>query len=291
MSCTYLPLQLLLLLTAVRTQSQLLSGLNPSARLPRSSLPPLLALPSPFLPRPLGVRPEPVYTHSHPARAAEVFKTSMGSSRSAIRTHIHNHAAYLRLVETCIGMTLDLHECSIYITVSYSVLKLAVCSYIVIFAWKLLYICLNLSIHVLCMLLACAEFSPFFSKRDSACTVTYPWLFSSIPPYVHRSKTACFTPCPYISSLQHETAHCELLELSGSVFLGCTLANMQLSAQSGQSWSALSEPSLVSHAGRLLNHTVKLLSIFVHIIEHREPEPKESKVRTHVYWALRSDVL
>ena len=165
MSCTYLPLQLLLLLTAVRTQSQLLSGLNPSARLPRSSLPPLLALPSPFLPRPLGVRPEPVYTHSHPARAAEVFKTSMGSSRSAIRTHIHNHAAYLRLVETCIGMTLDLHECSIYITVSYSVLKLAVCSYIVIFAWKLLYICLNLSIHVLCMLLACAEFHLSFQKE------------------------------------------------------------------------------------------------------------------------------
>lgn len=76
--------------------------------------------------------------------------------------------------------------------------------------------------------------------------------------------------------------HCELLELSGSVFLGCALANMQQSAQSGQSWSALSEPSLVSHAGRLLNHTVKLLSIFVHILEHREPEAKESKVSTYV---------
>lgn len=90
-------------------------------------------------------------------------------------------------------------------------------------------------------------------------------------------------PVPKFLLFNNETAHCEILELSGSVFLGCALANMQLSAQSGQSWSALSEPLLVSHAGKLLNHTVKLLSIFVHIIEHREPEPKESRVRTHVY--------
>ena len=98
-------------------------------------------------------------------------------------------------------------------------------------------------------------------------------------------------PVPKFLLFNNKTAHCEILELSGSVFLGCALANMQLSAQSGQSWSALSEPSLVSHAGKLLNHTVKLLSIFVHIIEHREPEPKESRVRTHVYWCTVNHTL
>jgi len=72
-------------------------------------------------------------------------------------------------------------------------------------------------------------------------------------------------------------AHCQLLELTGSVFLGCALANMQHSAESGQSWCALSEPSLVSHANSLLSHIVKVLCIFAHIIEHREPEAKESK--------------
>jgi len=78
-------------------------------------------------------------------------------------------------------------------------------------------------------------------------------------------------------------AHCQLLELTGSVFLGCALANMQHSAESGQSWCALSEPSLVSHANSLLSHIVKVLCIFANIIEHREPEAKESKVS--FFWA------
>ncbi len=53
---------------------------------------------------------------------------------------------------------------------------------------------------------------------------------------------------------------------------------MQLRAESGQSWLALSEPTLAPHASTLLTHTARLLAVFVHVIESREAEPRDSKV-------------
>lgn len=46
-------------------------------------------------------------------------------------------------------LIIDIHVCSIYITVLYKILKLAVCSYLVMFALKLLYICLYLHLRIL----------------------------------------------------------------------------------------------------------------------------------------------
>lgn len=70
-------------------------------------------------------------------------------------------------------------------------------------------------------------------------------------------------------------AHGDMLEVTTAVFLSCALAHMPQIKTGGQSWSAISEPSLVSQATQLLGHTVKLLSVLVHVIEQREPEIRE----------------
>ena len=56
----------------------------------------------------------------------------------------------------------------------------------------------------------------------------------------------------------------------------------------GQAWGALSEPALALTAARLFAYTVKLLCLLVHVIEHREPEIKDSKVSMHLT-GLKSD--
>ena len=70
-------------------------------------------------------------------------------------------------------------------------------------------------------------------------------------------------------------AHGDMLEVTTSVFLSCALAHMPLSTPGGQSWSAISDPFLVSQATQLLGHTLKLLCVLVHVIEQREPEIRE----------------
>lgn len=56
-------------------------------------------------------------------------------------------------------------------------------------------------------------------------------------------------------------------------------------AQSGQhthtsssSWSALGTTDLVAHANLLLRHVARLLAVFVHVIENREPEIRDTRV-------------
>lgn len=64
-------------------------------------------------------------------------------------------------------------------------------------------------------------------------------------------------------------AHGDLLEVTTSVFLSCSLSHLSPSTD---------RP--VTQATQLLGHVIKLLSVFVHVIEEREPEIKE-KVIVH----------
>lgn len=67
-----------------------------------------------------------------------------------------------------------------------------------------------------------------------------------------------------------------MLEVVTSLFLSCALAHMpQNVPASGQAWSAFSDSVLVTQATKLLNHTMKLLCVLIHIIEEREPESRE----------------
>ena len=57
--------------------------------------------------------------------------------------------------------------------------------------------------------------------------------------------------------------------------MASTLSQLQQTSQAGQSWGALKEPVLRECASVLLTHVVKLLCVYVHIIEERDPEAKE----------------
>lgn len=53
--------------------------------------------------------------------------------------------------------------------------------------------------------------------------------------------------------------------------------------QSGQSlssssWAALGDSHLAGHAAALLRHVARLLAVFVHVLEGREPDTRETKV-------------
>lgn len=76
-------------------------------------------------------------------------------------------------------------------------------------------------------------------------------------------------------------AHCEVLQTTCSLYLASSLAQLQQTPPTGQPWGALKEPVLRESASVLLMHVVKLLCVYVHIIEERDPEAKE-KVRVHV---------
>lgn len=68
----------------------------------------------------------------------------------------------------------------------------------------------------------------------------------------------------------------ELLELSGSVFLSCSVVSMKQQSNSANPvWGALDNDTLTQFATLFLSHNVMLLSVFVHIIEQREPEIRD----------------
>lgn len=50
---------------------------------------------------------------------------------------------------------------------------------------------------------------------------------------------------------------------------------MQQSDATVSAWGALGDQTLTEFAGNFLSHVVKLLCMFVHIIEEREPEVRE----------------
>ena len=77
-------------------------------------------------------------------------------------------------------------------------------------------------------------------------------------------------------------AQSELLELSGNVFLACGMVNMLHTNTTRPTWGLLDDPHLVLFADYFLSHNVKLLSVFVHIVEEREPEIRD-KVLIHMY--------
>lgn len=59
---------------------------------------------------------------------------------------------------------------------------------------------------------------------------------------------------------------------------------MQRASTGSPNWGALEDATLVQFATNFLSHNVKLLSIFVHVIEEREPEIRE-KVQVYCYCA------
>lgn len=77
-------------------------------------------------------------------------------------------------------------------------------------------------------------------------------------------------------------AQSELLELCSSVFLSCAVSNMQHESQTHSTWGALKDSTLVHFATNFLLHNVRLLSVFVHVIEQREPENRD-KVQVFVF--------
>ena len=71
--------------------------------------------------------------------------------------------------------------------------------------------------------------------------------------------------------------------MSGSIFLSCWMTNAQHDrTATGSVWGGLEDHSLIQFASDFLSHTVKILSIFVHIIEERDPEIKD-KVYINVF--------
>ena len=80
------------------------------------------------------------------------------------------------------------------------------------------------------------------------------------------------------------TGQQQLLDVCSDVFLACSLSAMTRSAQSGltlpaSGWAALGGSDLAGHAILLLQHVARLLALFVHVIEGREPETRETRVR------------
>lgn len=70
-----------------------------------------------------------------------------------------------------------------------------------------------------------------------------------------------------------------------SLYLASTLSQLQHTSQAGQPWGALKEPLLREYATVLLTHIVKVLCVYVHIIEERDPEAKE-KVGSFMAFAV-----
>lgn len=83
----------------------------------------------------------------------------------------------------------------------------------------------------------------------------------------------------YYSCTHHcFSAHSELLELCSNVFLSCGLENTSRSRTSGLTWGVFEDVPLVQFADYFLSHNIKILSIYVHIVEEREPEIREKVV-------------
>lgn len=50
---------------------------------------------------------------------------------------------------------------------------------------------------------------------------------------------------------------------------------MQRESSANSNWGALKDSTLVQFATNFLSHNIKLLSVFVHVIEQREPESRD----------------
>ena len=71
---------------------------------------------------------------------------------------------------------------------------------------------------------------------------------------------------------------CSALFLSSSLSASNQLAQTDQSVSSSSSWAAVGGGDLAKLATVLLQHVARLLAVFVHILEGREPETRETKV-------------
>ena len=77
----------------------------------------------------------------------------------------------------------------------------------------------------------------------------------------------------------HVQTHSQLLQLSSALFLACALDSLHQAANEGRGWEGGTERvGVVRHSTTLLLHIMKLLNIFQHVIEGKDPEDKETKV-------------
>ena len=92
----------------------------------------------------------------------------------------------------------------------------------------------------------------------------------------------------FFKFFQFDVAQSELLELCGSIFLSCGVSNMQRESQTNSAWGALKDSTLINFAANFLSHNIRLLSVFVHVIEQREPENRD-KVRNCLFLRCELD--
>ena len=70
--------------------------------------------------------------------------------------------------------------------------------------------------------------------------------------------------------------HHQLLQLSTSLFLACALDSLHQSASEGRVWDSGQERvGVVRHSTTLLLHVMKILNVFHHVIENKDPQEKE----------------
>lgn len=78
--------------------------------------------------------------------------------------------------------------------------------------------------------------------------------------------------------------HCQLLQLSTSLFLACALDSLHQAACKGYGWDkGMERVGVVRHSTTLLLHLMKMLNIFQHVIENRDLEDKETKVQVLLF--------
>ena len=148
------------------------------------------------------------------------------------------------------------------------------------------------ALHILCQ-----AFPPPSLPDPWGCRHVVPTLLSTSISLLSASHLAWTVQGrKYLPSLQpsnttytFSTGHQQLMDVCSDVFLTCSLSAMTRSAQCGQAtptsgpgWAALGDPDLVGYADLLLRHTARLLALFVHVIEGREPETRETRVSTSV---------
>lgn len=138
----------------------------------------------------------------------------------------------------------------------------------------------------------CSVFPPASMPQAWGCDCHIPSLLPTTLSLLTASQLAWTVQgmgnmaLSFLTHYSSSTGQQQLLDVSSSLFLSCSLSAMDRLVQSGQPlssspWAALGDPELSAHAAVLLRHVGRLLAVFVHVLEGREPETRETKVRTY----------